>query len=91
TVMHCTITVPTILRPVRITKEHLAVVTGNVSLDLALKDEKEKPKSHEMKYTHYATKEPLRMVEGSREFIQHLVDEKKKAGFKVGVLTTEEY
>ena len=44
-----------------------------------------------MKYTHYAPKAPLSIVEGSREFIQHLVDEKKEEGFKVGVLTTEEY
>jgi len=49
------------------------------------------PKSPGMKYTHYAPKAPLSIVEGSREFIQHLVDEKKKEGFKVGVLTTEEY
>ena len=64
---------------------------GNVSLDPALKDEKEKPKSPGMKYTHYAPKAPLSIVEGSREFIQLIVDKKKEEGFKVGVLTTEEY
>ncbi|PES69145.1 threonylcarbamoyl-AMP synthase [Bacillus cereus] len=91
TVIDCTSKVPTILRPGGITKEQLEAVIGNVSLDPALKDEKEKPKSPGMKYTHYAPKAPLSIVEGSREFIQRIVDEKKKEGFKVGVLTTEEY
>ncbi|HDX9494862.1 threonylcarbamoyl-AMP synthase [Bacillus thuringiensis] len=91
TVIDCTSPVPTILRPGGITKEQLEAVIGTVSLDPALKDEKEKPKSPGMKYTHYAPKAPLSIVEGSREFIQQLVDEKKEEGFKVGVLTTEEY
>ncbi|MGR9633261.1 L-threonylcarbamoyladenylate synthase [Bacillus cereus] len=91
TVIDCTSAVPTILRPGGITKEQLEAVIGTVLLDPALKDEKEKPKSPGMKYTHYAPKAPLSIVEGSREFIQRLVDEKKEEGFKVGVLTTEEY
>lgn len=91
TVIDCTSPVPTILRPGGITKEQLEAVIGTVSLDPALKDEKEKPKSPGMKYTHYAPKAPLSIVEGSREFIQQLVDGKKEEGFKVGVLTTEEY
>ncbi|PGE35262.1 L-threonylcarbamoyladenylate synthase [Bacillus wiedmannii] len=91
TVIDCTSEVPTILRPGGITKEQLEAVIGTVSLDPALKDEKEKPKSPGMKYTHYAPKAPLSIVEGSREFIQLIVDKKKEEGFKVGVLTTEEY
>ncbi|HFK1452467.1 MULTISPECIES: L-threonylcarbamoyladenylate synthase [Bacillus cereus group] len=91
TVIDCTSAVPTILRPGGITKEQLEAVIGTVSLDPALKDEKEKPKSPGMKYTHYAPKAPLSIVEGSREFIQRIVDKKKEEGFKVGVLTTEEY
>ena len=91
TVIDCTSAVPTILRPGGITKEQLEAVIGTVSLDPALKDEKRKPKSPGMKYTHYAPKAPLSIVKGSREFIQRLVDEKKEEGFKVGVLTTEEY
>ncbi|HDR7382559.1 TPA: threonylcarbamoyl-AMP synthase [Bacillus toyonensis] len=91
TVIDCTSEIPTILRPGGITKEQLEAVIGTVSLDPALKDEKEKPKSPGMKYTHYAPKAPLSIVEGSREFIQRLVDKKKEEGFKVGVLTTEEY
>ncbi len=91
TVIDCTSAVPTILRPGGITKEQLEAVIGTVTLDPALKDEKEKPKSPGMKYTHYAPKAPLSIVEGSREFIQRIVDKKKEEGFKVGVLTTEEY
>lgn len=59
TVIDCTSTVPTILRPGGITKEQLEAVIGTVSLDPALKDEKEKPKSPGMKYTHYAPKDHL--------------------------------
>ncbi|KEK25502.1 L-threonylcarbamoyladenylate synthase [Bacillus gaemokensis] len=91
TVIDCTSEVPTILRPGGITKEQLEEVIGTVSLDPALKDEKEKPKSPGMKYTHYAPKAPLRIVEGSRDFIQQLVDKKQSEGYTVGVLTTEEY
>ncbi|MCI0765265.1 L-threonylcarbamoyladenylate synthase [Bacillus sp. TL12] len=91
TVVDCTSEVPTILRPGGITKEQLEEVIGTVSLDPALKDEKEKPKAPGMKYTHYAPKAPLSIVEGSREFIQQLVDKKKEEGYTVGVLTTEEY
>ncbi|WP_410984943.1 L-threonylcarbamoyladenylate synthase [Bacillus cereus] len=91
TVVDCTSEVPTILRPGGITKEQLEEVIGTVSLDPGLKDEKEKPKAPGMKYTHYAPKAPLSIVEGSREFIQQLVDKKKEEGYTVGVLTTEEY
>ncbi|PEB52387.1 threonylcarbamoyl-AMP synthase [Bacillus pseudomycoides] len=91
TVIDCTSEVPTILRPGGITKEQLEEVIGTVSLDPALKDETEKPKAPGMKYTHYAPKAPLSIVEGSRDFIQQLVDEKKEQGYTVGILTTEEY
>ncbi|ENQ3079604.1 L-threonylcarbamoyladenylate synthase [Bacillus sp. WLY-B-L8] len=91
TVLDCTSEIPTILRPGGITKEQLEEVIGPVLLDPALKDETEKPKSPGMKYTHYAPKAPLSIVEGSRTFIQQLVDNKKQEGYKVGVLTTEEY
>ncbi|MDM5190948.1 L-threonylcarbamoyladenylate synthase [Bacillus sp. DX4.1] len=91
TVIDCTSEVPTILRPGGITKEQLEEVIGPVSLDPALKDETEKPKAPGMKYTHYAPRAPLSIVEGSRAFIQQLVDNKKGEGYTVGVLTTEEY
>lgn len=91
TVLDCTSSVPTILRPGGITKEQLEEVIGEVAVDPALLDETEKPKSPGMKYTHYAPKAPLSIVEGSLSFIQKLVTEKRAEGYKVGVLTTEEY
>lgn len=91
TVLDCTSDIPTILRPGGITKEQLEEVIGEVAVDPALLSETEKPKSPGMKYTHYAPKAPLAIVEGSRDFIQKLVIEKQAEGYTVGVLTTEEY
>lgn len=54
------------------------------------KDES-KPRAPGMKYTHYAPEAPLYLVEGSREFLQKLVNEKRSEGLRVGVLTTEEH
>jgi L-threonylcarbamoyladenylate synthase len=90
TVIDCTETIPVILRPGGVTKEQLEAVIGDVRIDPALSNEASKPKAPGMKYQHYAPNAPLYLVEGSRKFLQHLVDEKKKEGFKVGVLTTEE-
>ncbi|MFP3125413.1 L-threonylcarbamoyladenylate synthase [Ectobacillus funiculus] len=90
TVLDCTGDIPVILRPGGITKEQLEAAVGQVLLDPALKDETEAPKSPGMKYTHYAPKAPLTIVEGSREFLQDLVKQSKKEGLRVGVLTTEE-
>lgn len=44
-----------------------------------------------MKYIYYVLKVLFSIVEGLCEFIQYFVDEKKKEGFKVGVLMIEEY
>jgi L-threonylcarbamoyladenylate synthase len=90
TVLDCTEDVPVILRPGGVTKEEIEQVIGEVKVDAALEDEAKTPKSPGMKYTHYAPKSPLVIVEGSREFLQHLINEQKKNGTKVGVLTTEE-
>lgn len=80
-----------ILRPGGITKEQLENVTGvDVLFDDALFTEKKQPKAPGMKYTHYAPNAPLYLVEGSPAFLQSLVDEKRKKGLKVGVLTTAE-
>jgi L-threonylcarbamoyladenylate synthase len=90
TVLDCTDTVPVILRPGGVTKEQLEAVIGEVFMDEALKDQTQTPKSPGMKYTHYAPKAPLTIVEGTREFLQKIVNEKKAEGFKTGILTTEE-
>jgi L-threonylcarbamoyladenylate synthase len=90
TVVDCTGEIPVILRPGGVTKEQLEEVIGVVRIDRALLEEGQAPKSPGMKYTHYAPKAPLFVVEGSPQFLQSLVDKQKDQGFKVGILTTEE-
>ncbi|WP_264739858.1 L-threonylcarbamoyladenylate synthase [Cytobacillus firmus] len=90
TVVDCTGEVPVILRPGGITREQLEKVVGEVSVDPALADESQAPKSPGMKYRHYAPDAPLYLVEGTREDIQHFVEDKKQEGLSVGVLTTLE-
>ncbi|WP_226675552.1 L-threonylcarbamoyladenylate synthase [Rossellomorea aquimaris] len=91
TVVDCTGSVPVILRPGGVTKEQLEEVVGKVEVDPSLKEGKGAPKSPGMKYTHYAPDAPVYLVDGTREDVQHFVDEKKEEGKKVGVLTTEEF
>ncbi len=90
TVVDCTATIPTILRPGGITKEQIESVVGEVGVDQALVEEGHTPKSPGMKYTHYAPNAPVIVVNGSHEFIQQLINEYEKEGKKVGLLTTEE-
>jgi L-threonylcarbamoyladenylate synthase len=90
TVVDCTESIPVILRPGGVTKEQLEAVIGEVRVDPALANDDSKPKAPGMKYQHYSPNAPLYLVEGSRAFLQHLVDEKKKEYLRVGVLTTEE-
>lgn len=90
TVIDCTEAIPVILRPGGVTKEALEAVIGEVTVDVALTDPGAKPKAPGMKYRHYAPNAPLIMVSGTREFLQHLVEEKRREGLRVGVLTTEE-
>ncbi|WP_374055235.1 L-threonylcarbamoyladenylate synthase [Rossellomorea sp. FM04394] len=91
TVVDCTGPRPIILRPGGITKEQLEEVVGLVEVDPSLKEGKGAPKSPGMKYTHYAPDAPVYLVDGTREDLQKLVDNKKAEGLKVGVLTTEEF
>lgn len=90
TVLDCTLEIPQILRPGGVTKEQLVSVIGEVKMDPALSNQKEAPKSPGMKYTHYAPDAPLFLVNGDRETIQQLMDEKRQEGMRVGILTTEE-
>jgi L-threonylcarbamoyladenylate synthase len=91
TVVDCTEAMPVILRPGGVTKEQLEAVIGEVRVDPALADGESKPKAPGMKYQHYAPNAPLYLVAGSRPFLQHLIDEKRNEGLRVGVLTTEEH
>jgi L-threonylcarbamoyladenylate synthase len=90
TVLDCTEEIPVILRPGGVTKEQLEAVVGEVHLDAALLDEASKPKAPGMKYQHYAPNAPLYLVNGSKSFLQGLIEEKQRDGLRVGVLATEE-
>ena len=90
TVLDCTEVIPVILRPGGITREQLEGVCGQVEVDKALVETERAPKSPGMKYTHYAPKAPLYIVNGGPDFIQGLVLGKQAQGLKVGVLTTTE-
>ncbi|WP_338754830.1 L-threonylcarbamoyladenylate synthase [Bacillus sp. FJAT-52991] len=90
TVVDCTTDIPVILRPGGITKEELEAVVGEVTLDPALKNANEQPKSPGMKYKHYAPNAPMILLDGSREWLQQQIDQERAQGKKVGLLTTEE-
>jgi L-threonylcarbamoyladenylate synthase len=91
TVIDCSVEPPMIFRPGGISKEQIEHVIGQVEIDPALyENDREKPKSPGMKYTHYAPDAPMYLVEGDQAFLQHLIDEKKRTGLKTGVLATEE-
>lgn len=100
TVVDFTGDVPMILRPGGVTKEMLEEVLGEVRLDPALQgtaSAESKPKAPGMKYTHYAPKAEMYLVEGktdqdAMEYIKgHLIPEAHQKGQKVGVLTTDEH
>ena len=90
TVVDCTGEIPVILRPGGVTREQLAEVVGEVSVDPAITDSDLAPKSPGMKYRHYAPNAPFHLVKGTSEQIQQLVQAKRREGLKVGVMTTKE-
>ncbi|MBU8787638.1 MULTISPECIES: L-threonylcarbamoyladenylate synthase [Bacillus] len=90
TVVSFTRGMPVILRPGGVTKEQLETAVGPVLIDQGITDEKKAPLAPGMKYTHYAPEAPLAIVKGSPEDIQRLIEQYRKDGMKVGVLTTEE-
>lgn len=83
---------PTILRPGFISAQMIKDILGDVTIDPAIvcMDKKLRPKAPGMKYTHYAPKGQLTIVEGSRENvvreIERLVAERNKNGYKTAVL-----
>ena len=93
TVLDCTTEIPIILRPGGVTKEQLEQVVGEVGVDPALTTENVelKPKSPGMKYTHYAPIAPLYIVEGTVDYLQHIVDKSRADGKVVGILSTDEH
>ncbi|WNF37273.1 L-threonylcarbamoyladenylate synthase [Bacillaceae bacterium IKA-2] len=90
TVVDCTAEVPIILRPGGITREQIEEVVGVVTVDPALEENDQVPKSPGLKYKHYAPVARLILVNGSHQFLQQQVARAKQQGKKVGVLTTFE-
>lgn len=90
TVIDCTATPATILRPGGVTKEAIEAVIGPVILDANLSDETAAPRSPGMKYTHYAPSAPLYLVEGGREDLVRVVTTRQEAGKRVGALVFDE-
>lgn len=96
TIVDCTGEKAVILRPGAITREMLAELLGKerVTIDPALAGKKAIPKAPGMKYTHYAPKAPLVLIEGLptrmvcafRREIVRLQD----AGHTVGVIASHE-
>ena len=98
--------VPTILRPGAITMEMLREVLGEVKIDPAILGPMSadvKPKAPGMKYKHYAPKADLTLVEPADRScedaegvarmvkrVAELAGEKLAAGFKVGIICTDE-
>lgn len=87
---------PTILRPGYISADMIKNILGDVMIDPALEsvDMKVRPKAPGMKYTHYAPKGKLTIVEGDREKvaakIAELVACKQAEGYKTAVLCDTE-
>lgn len=101
TIVDVTGTVPTILRPGFITKHMLEDIVGEVAIDRALVevDKNLKPKAPGMKYTHYAPKGELTIVESKDKKgvtedviarINELAKSKMNEGYKVGIISTTE-
>lgn len=89
---------PVILRPGYITPEMIQQVVDGVSIDPAILGgpmaSDVKPKAPGMKYRHYAPKGSMTLVEGENSRvvakINELVKEKKKEGYRVAVIGTDE-
>ena len=97
TIIDLTEDMPMILRPGYITQQMLEDVLGEeVKIDpgIIASDSLTKPKAPGMKYKHYAPKADLVLVDGDADKvvrkINELVQAKKAAGQKVGVIATDE-
>lgn len=85
-----------ILRPGAITQEMLAELLGeeNVMLDPAVVGAKVIPKAPGMKYTHYAPKAPMYLIEGESDKMaaafRRELRRLKTAGHTVGIIASDE-
>ncbi len=104
TIVDLSVAVPVILRPGFITKKMLEEMIGEIKMDAALEKPMDgiPPKAPGMKYTHYAPRGELTLVEAqrmdsddqSREAVTikicALAEEKRQKGFLVGIMAAEE-
>ncbi|HVI42356.1 MAG TPA: L-threonylcarbamoyladenylate synthase [Anaerovoracaceae bacterium] len=107
TVLDLTGDIPTILRPGILTAENIEAAMGEkVIMDPALNQRKNGfngdgneeedlvPKAPGMKYTHYAPKADMTIIEGQRDKVRSEIERLKglneKLGLKVGVILFEE-
>lgn len=89
TVVDCSGDIAAILRPGGVTKDDITTVIGDLAR-AQTEGSAGTPKSPGMKYRHYAPEAAVTLVDGSPEFLQSMVDERRNKGRKVGVLTTVE-
>jgi L-threonylcarbamoyladenylate synthase len=95
TVLDLTQDTPVLLRPGGVTLEELCDALGEITLDPSLALETAVPKAPGMKYTHYAPRARVILIEGeqqplSPEMLQGLVDAERQKGTHVGALLTQE-
>lgn len=96
TIVDFTEKIPVILRPGYINQKMIAEVIGEVRMDkgLLITDASVRPKAPGMKYRHYAPKADLTIIEGPLEKVTAEINkrakEKSRAGYKVGIIGTEE-
>lgn len=96
TIVDLTVSPPQVLRPGYVTREMLAGVLGQVSMDQTIlrADSGQAPRAPGMKYRHYAPKGELTIVSGQAgrvtAYINAIVAEDEARGHRVGVIATEE-
>ncbi len=92
TVLDLTSPVPAVLRPGGVTPDEIRSITGQVKVGRAARGfwGGERPRSPGLKYTHYAPRAPLVLVEGHPERvvakINELAAQERSLGKKVGIL-----
>ena len=94
TIVDCTGDAAVILRPGAVTPEMLREVVSEVRIDPALVGEAAIPRAPGMKYTHYAPRVPLTLIDapaGRRAAVfRREVERRQAAGETVGLIVSEE-
>lgn len=92
TVLDITTTPPVILRPGGVTAEMLKEVIGEVVQPTVEQyNLKSTPKSPGMKYTHYAPKAPLYLIDNDREIVKKAIKKLKEEGHRIALLAPNHY